>query len=80
MKSFKGKKRKAKQLLQVCVQFVNTTINEVAMRKQTVGTAALEMVPKVKRKRRKERSEIKSREEEKNKIICKSFSLPLLIQ
>lgn len=80
MKSFKGKKRKAKQLLQVCVRFVNTTINEVAMRKQTVGTAALEMVPKVKRKRRKERSEIKSREEEKNKIICKSFSLPLLIQ
>jgi len=50
------------------------------MRKQTVGTAGLEMVPKVKRKRRKERSEIKSREEEKNKIICKSFSLPLLIQ
>jgi len=80
LKSFKGKKRKAKQLLQVCVRFVNTTINEVAMRKQTVGTAGLETVPKVKRKRRKERSEIKSREEEKNKIICKSFSLPLLIQ
>lgn len=80
MKSFERKKRNAKQLLQVCVRFVNTTINEVAMRKQTVGTAALEMVPKVKRKRRKERSEIKSREEEKNKIICKSFSLPLLIQ
>lgn len=54
LEEFQGeKKEKAKNLLQDCVWFVNTTVNEVAMRRQTVGTVGLEIVPKVKRKKRK---------------------------